>query len=202
MLRLSSNLPDAPRNLAGPRPHMHLRTRYRLSAMPTFLILAACVSVAAMLLVYAYEPAWKFLSSQFPYMPWIVFGVAALVALGSIAWYVLTWAEVKRGVFKVRTVSLARSIDLRELDSVYVYARTASERRGKKHQLLLQLIDVHGTEAWLPLNVWRDEDLLMARILRATIERKVKIDGDPKLVRRFTGLLHSYRSWDRQQAAA
>jgi hypothetical protein len=42
----------------------------------------------------------------------------------------------------------------------------------------------------------------MARLLRATVERKVRIEGDPMLVRRFSGLLNSYKSWELQQAAA
>ena len=41
------------------------------------------------------------------------------------------------------------------------------------------LEDEAGNEVWVPLNSWRDEDLLMARLLRATVERRVKIEGDP-----------------------
>ena len=55
---------------------------------------------------------------------------------------------------------------------------------------------------FLPLNSWRDEDLLMARLLRATVDCRVRIEGEPHLVQRFSGLLDTYKSWDRQQVAA
>ena len=170
--------------------------------MPSFLILAACAGVVLLALLRAWSPIWGFFDDQAGWLPWVVVAVAALVPLAVLSWYSMTWAEVRRSAFTVRTLTGSRRVDLRRLDSVHVFARTPSERGSKKHQLLLQLRDSQGGEAWLPLNVWRDEDLLMARVLRATVERRVQIEGDPKLVRRFSGLLVTYRSWDRQQAAA
>jgi hypothetical protein len=68
--------------------------------------------------------------------------------------------------------------------------------------LILRLEDEAGRDLYLPLGAWRDEDLLMARVLRATVDRRVRIEGDPHLVKRFSGVLETYKSWNRQQAAA
>lgn len=181
---------------------MHLRTRYRLSAVPTPLIVICVGCVVALVALLAVEPVKVFLREQLNVLPWVVLGVsiAAPVAFG--AWYLFTWAEVRNGRFRIRSLSGGHRVDLRRLAAVDVYPRSASSTGRRRHDLLLRLEDEQGGEAWLPLNVWRDEDLLMARVLRATVERKVKIEGDPLHVKRFSGLLETYKSWDRQQGRA
>ncbi len=182
---------------------MNFRTRYRLSAIPSFITLVTCASIVALVAMELYDPFEKMLREQLPIMPMIVKVAAIALPLLCCSWYALNYAEVRRGGrFRMRSLIRSQRLDLRRLESVYVFARSASNSKRKAHQLVLQLRDSDGREAWLPLNVWRDEDLLMARILRATVERKVTIEGDPLLVKRFGRLLVTYRSWDRQQAAA
>jgi hypothetical protein len=181
---------------------MHIRTRYRISAIPSFITFVTCASVVALVALQLYDPFAKVLREQLPFLPWVVLGAAIALPLLCGSWYALNFADVRRGRLRVRSLLRAQRVDLKQLDGVYVFARTASNRRRKAHQLLLQLTDADGREAWLPLSVWRDEDLLMARVLRATVECRVPIEGDPMLVKRFSRLLKTYRSWDRQQAAA
>lgn len=183
-------------------PTMHIRTHLKISAIPSFITLVSSTSVFAVVALKLYEPFTKMLRAQLPALPLVVLCTAIAVPLLCAAWYLLNYADVRRGRLRIRSLLRVQSIDLKRLDGVYVYARTASNSKRKAYELLLQITDAHGREAWLPLNVWRDEDLLMARVLRATVDCKVVIEGDPMLVKRFSRLLKTYRSWDRQQAAA
>jgi hypothetical protein len=179
---------------------MHIRTRYRMSAvpMPLFGICLACL--VALVAILAVDPIHALLAEQLHVLPWVVLVVAAAAPLAFCAWYLLTWAEVRNGRFRIRSLGRVNRVDLRRLASVEVYPRSGSGDGGRhRHDLVLCLEDEQGAQAWLPLNVWRDENLLMARILRATVERRVKIEGDPLLVKRFGGLLDTYKSWDSQQ---
>jgi hypothetical protein len=194
-------LPGSPPRQEPPAP-MHIRTRYRLSAvpMPIIAICFGCMAVVVALL--AFPPAKRLLNEQLGVLPWIVMVVAVLAPVAFLSWYTLTFAEVRRGRFRIHSMGGSRRIDLRRLVTVDVHAKSGSSSKRRRHELILRLVDEHGQEAWLPLNVWGDEDLLMARLLRATVERKVRIEGEPMLVKRFSGLLDTYKSWDRQQAAA
>lgn len=168
--------------------------------MPIIAICLGCMAVIFALLLFA--PVKQLLDEQLGILPWIVVVVAILAPVAFLGWYTFTFAEVHRGRFRVHSLGGSRRVDLRRLVTVDVHAKSSSSSKRRRHELILRLVDEHGQEAWLPLNVWRDEDLLMARLLRATVERRVRIEGEPMLVRRFSSLLDSYKSWDRQQAAA
>lgn len=181
---------------------MHIRTRYRFSAVPTPIIAICLVCVLTLIALVAFPPIKRILDQQLGMLPWVVVVVAILAPLAFLCWYMFTFAEVRRGRFRMRSMGGSSRVDLRRLATVEVFAKSGSTSKRRRHELILRLEDEHGQQAWLPLNVWGDEDLLMARLLRATVERKVKIEGEPVLVRRFSSLLASYKSWDRQQAAA
>lgn len=181
---------------------MHVRTRYRMSAVPTPIV---CICVACFVVlgvILAVPQIQGMLADEMGILKWVVITAAILAPIAFLGWYSLTWAEVRNGRFKVRSISGGYRVDLRRLAAVDVHPKPRSASPRRRHELILRLEDSNGGEAWLPLNVWRDEDLLMARVLRASVERKVAIEGDPMLVRRFTSLLDTYKSWDRQQAAA
>ena len=182
---------------------MHFRTRYRLSAVPLPFVVM-CVACAITLVCLLAVPVVKhFLERQVGVSNEVMMGVASLAPLVFLLWYALTFAEVRRGRFRVRSLrGGGPGVNLKALAAVDVHAKARSGGKRRQHELILRLEDAAGNEAWLPLNAWRDEDLLMARVLRATVERRVRIEGEPLLVRRFSGLLDTYKSWDRQQAAA
>jgi hypothetical protein len=163
-------------------------------------ICVACVLALVALLVL--PPVNDFVEDQGGVLKKAVLGVTLLVPVAFFGWYMLTYVEVRRGVLRVSTMLNGPTLDLRRLARVEVHSRTSSRSKRRRFELILHMEDDDGSELWLPLNSWRDEDLVMARLLRATVDRKVRIEGDPMLVRRFSGLLDTYKSWDRQQAAA
>lgn len=191
---------------------MHHRSRYRLS-FPPFAIVMAC---AAALVAIWLGPLGPLLEGQAPLLPKLVIAVAVLIPVTFAAWYLFSYADVRRHRLTVRSTLSASRVDLRLLVAAEVFDKPSPtimswvmgqggfgvSTRRRQHELMLLLTDEDGRQVLLPLNAWRDEDLLMARVLRATVERRVRIDGEPMLVRRFSGLLDSYKSWDRQQAAA
>lgn len=163
------------------------------------LCVASLIGLVALLVVPA---TTEFLADQRPSLPLIAMGLTALAPLVFLAWYAFSFAEVRHGGFFIRTLTgRGPIVDLRTLAVADVHAKARSGSKRRRFELILRLEDEAGNEAWVPLNAWRDEDLLMARLLRATVERRVKIGGEPLLVRRFSGLLDTYKSWDRQQAA-
>lgn len=181
---------------------MHLRTRYKLAAVPAPLVFI-CVACLGALSVFLAVPRVRImLAEQAWILPYLALGVMIIAPVAFVFWYTLTWVEVRNGRFRIRSLRGGLTVDLRRLVAVDVFPRTASSSKRRRYDLVLRLEDQHGAQAWLPLNVWRDEDLLMARVLRATVERKVTIEGDPLLVRRFSGLLDTYKSWDHQQGRA
>lgn len=191
---------------------MHHRSRYRLS-FPPFAIVTACAAALAAIWV---GPLGDWLGEQVAFLPMVVIGVCAFLPLAFVAWYVFSFADVRRTRLTVRSTFSASRVDLKALVAAEVYAKPSPtvmqylmgqggfgvSKHARRHELMILLTDEAGAQVLLPLNAWRSEDLLMARVLRATVERRVRIDGEPLLVRRFSGLLDSYRSWDRQQAAA
>ncbi len=198
-----SSFPARP-TLADRRTHpMVFRTRYRLSSVPLPMV-ALCVASLIGLVALLVVPGVKsFLQDQMPALPLIAMCLSALAPVVFLAWYACSFAEVRRGRFRVRSLmGGGTAVDLKSLAVADVHAKSGSGSKRRRFELILRLEDQAGNEVWVPLNSWRDEDLLMARLLRATVERRVKIEGDPMLVRRFSGLLDTYKSWDRQQAAA
>lgn len=180
---------------------MHLRTHYRLSAIPLPVIGTGFVCAFALVALLVIRPVTDFIEDQGGVLKQAVFGVSLFIPLALLFWYLLTYVEVRRGVLRVRTVLSVRRVDLRRLVRVEVHSRTSSSSKRRRFELVLHMEDEDGRELWLPLSSWRDEGLLMARLLRATVERKVRIEGDPLLVRRFGDLLNTYKSWEFQQAA-
>ena len=182
---------------------MVFRTRYRLSSVPLPMVALCVLSVIGLVAMLVVPVAQEFRGDQGSGLRYAIYGFAALAPIVFFAWYAFSFAEVKHGRFRVRSLtSSGRVVVLRQLVAADVHAKARSGSKRKRFELILRLEDEAGNEAWVPLNSWRDEDLLMARLLRATVERRVKIEGDPMLVRRFSGLLDTYKSWDRQQAAA
>jgi hypothetical protein len=191
---------------------MHHRSRYRLS-FPPFAIVTACAVVLVAMWV---GPLGPLLERTSPALPRLVIAVCALLPLAFLGWYLFSYADVRRHRLTVRSMFHASRLDLRQLATAEVFAKPTPTvlaflmgqggmgvtEKQRRHELMLLLTDEDGARVLLPLNAWRSEDLLMARVLRATVERRVRIDGEPLLVRRFQGLLDSYRSWDHQQAAA
>lgn len=186
------------------RPHqMVFRTRYRLSSVPLPMVALCVASLIGLVALLVVPAATDFLADQRKSVPLIAMAMTALAPLVLVAWYLFSFAEVRHGGFYIRTLTgRGPIVDLKTLALADVHAKTRSRSKHQRFELILRLEDEAGNEAWVPLNSWRDEDLLMARLLRATVERRVKIGGDPMLVRRFSGLLETYKSWDRQQAAA
>jgi hypothetical protein len=191
---------------------MHHRSRYRLS-FPPFAIVTAC---AAVLVAIWIGPLGPLLERTNHSLPKLVIAVCALLPFAFLGWYLFSFADVRRTTLTVRSLFHASRLDLRTLVKAEVFAKPTPTimsflmgqggmgvtEKQRRHELMLLLTDEEGRQVLLPLNAWRGEELLMARVLRATVERRVRIDGEPLLVRRFSGLLDSYRSWDRQQAAA
>lgn len=181
---------------------MYLRARYKPSAVPFALIAICGACVLAMFAVLLVAPVRQALADEVAALPWVVLGATLLAPLASLGWYAATFAEVNNGILRLRTLAGSRRVDLWHLVAVDVHPKTASEAARRRHELLLRLEDEAGRELWLPLKAWRDEELLVARVLRGTVDSRIKVEGDAALVRRFSGLLDTYKSWDRQQAAA
>ncbi|MEO6867410.1 MAG: hypothetical protein ABI200_05265 [Gaiellales bacterium] len=173
---------------------MHYRARYKLTAVP-FVVVTVCL-VALVAVLWA-PHLGRLLSEQIPILPQVVIGVASLIPIAFLCWYMSSYVDINRGVLRVRSVLRLQRVNLRKLSQAEIFGR----RDGKKFKLILFLADAEGRQLFLPLDTWRDEDLIMARVLRATVERRVKIEGEPMLVRGFSRLLDTYKSWDRQQAA-
>lgn len=185
---------------------MHLRVRYRLSFAP-FAIVGACI---AAVIAMSVGPLGGILAAASPQLPRALTAACVLVPLAFVGWYSFSFVELRGGRLTVRSLLHASRLELRDLAKVEVYAReqgtvarllTGGFAR-REHDLLVRLEDEHGGRVLLPLNSWRDEELLMARVLRATVDRRVRIQGEPLVVRRFTGLLDSYKSWERRQRRA
>ena len=191
---------------------MHHRSRYRLS-LPPFAIVTACTAV---LVAIWLGPLGPLLERTSEALPRVVIAACVLLPLAFFGWYLFSYADVRRHRLTVRSTLHASRLDLRLLSKAEVFAKPTptimsfvlgqggfgvTEKR-RQYELMLLLTDEEGRQVLLPLNAWRGEELLMARVLRATVERRVRIDGDPMLVRRFSRLLDSYRSWDHRQAAA
>ncbi|MCW2949146.1 MAG: hypothetical protein JWN41_159 [Thermoleophilia bacterium] len=202
LLQLSETLPIG----AVVRKHPLVRitsamnhlSRPRIPTTPMTIVVLSTVLLLAVLVVHRLS---NFLAQQFSALPMITACVAGLGPLAFVVWYLLSYAHVHQGKLRVRSIMTKQMIDLRKLVGAEVYNRgRGNGNRGKFH-LMLHLEDDDGRQLWLPLNTWRDEDLLMARVLRATVDCKVRIEGDPLLVRRLSGLLQTYKSWDRQLAA-
>ena len=170
---------------------MNIRTRYRIHTTP-FLIMVVCVATIISVLAFPSVPA--FLREQASLLPLATLLVASLGPVLFLTWYLSCYADVRRAKLTVRWFWRVQRVDLRRLE----YAEVLPAGRGK---LVMLLEDSRGAQTWLPLAAWRDEDLLMARVLRATVDCRIKIDGDPFVVKRFAGVLDSYKSWDRQLAA-
>jgi hypothetical protein len=173
---------------------MHYRTRYKLTAVP-YVIVAACLSAIGLV---AYGPVGPWLRRQWAHFPMVVLLGGGLLTLAMALWYLTSYVEVRRSTLALRSKLDVQAIDLKLL------VRAEVSAKDSKHgsTLILRLEDEEGRELFLPLGAWRDEDLLMARVLRATVDRRVRIEGDPRLVKRFSGMLDTYKSWDRQRAAA
>jgi len=178
---------------------MHIRTRQRIHPL-LFLVIASLAFYLAMLLVV---PALEaFLADLVSFLPRATMMVSFFTLSAIAIKHYWTYADVSRGQLHVRSVTKTQRVELRRLAGVEVLAKHGSSAKRKQFELLLLLTDVDGRRVVLPLNQWRDEDLLMARVLRATVDRKVRIEGDPLLVKRFAKLLETYKSWDRQLAPA
>ncbi len=173
---------------------MHFRTHLRVSTIPFVIVTISVIAFIAVMWVPKVKP-W--LAAQIDILPWLVIGLAATIVVAFFAWYVLSYASVRRSVLTVRSMTSKHRVNMRSLVAAEVYPKGR-----KRFSLILRLEDTSGRQVFLPLNTWRDEDLLMARVLRATVDSKVRIEGEPLLVKRFSGLLDTYKSWDRQQADA
>lgn len=178
---------------------MNFRTHLRVSPVPFLIVVGSLIALVAVLWVPKIKSV---LAEQVSFLPTVVLCVSILLPVAFLAWYLLSYADVRRGTFTVRSLTRKHRVDLKRLVEAEVIGKSGNGSKRKQFELILRLEDEDGRQVYLPLNSWRDEDLLMARILRATVDRKVRIDGEPILVRRFSGLLDSYKSWDRQQAAA
>lgn len=177
---------------------MNYRTRYRVSSVPLFVV-SACL---CMLLALTRPIFRSWLDEQVPNLAYMALGVGVLLPLVFSFWYLSSYAQVRHGWFTVRSMLHRQRTNLKALAYAEVYPK--ARRRGRKnaYDMILRLEDAEGRQVWLPLNSWRDEDLLMARLLRATVECRVTIEGDPLQVKRFGRLLDSYKSWERRLTAA
>ena len=174
---------------------MHLRTRYRLGmigVIPTIMLLISAAAAVAVLV----PPGHDFLVTELGVPRIVWFGLAAVVLTAVLAWYALTYVSVDNGKLTMRSMRGRSQVRLRRLD----FAELIS-LGGRKGGIVVRLEDMEDGEVYLPLGPWRDEDLLVAIILRATVTRRVKIEGDPEVVEVFTNLKASYRSWEGKQAA-
>lgn len=182
---------------------MNFRTRYRLASIPLPMVALCVVSLIGFVALMVIPGAKPFLADQWHRLPLLLLALTALAPVVFVIWYTFSYADVTRGWFRVRTLfGGAVPVDLKSLVAADVHAKARSSSKRRRHELILRLEDEAGREVWVPLNAWRDEDLLMARLLRATVDCRIKIGGDQLLVKRFSGLLDTYKSWDRQQAAA
>jgi hypothetical protein len=116
-------------------------------------------------------------------------------------WWWFSYAAIRRHKFTVRTIGSKQQVQLNRLVAAEIFPKPGRQRGGRP-QLVLKLEDRRGQQVYLPLGAWHAEHLLMARVLRATVDCKVRIEGEPELVRSFGGMIKAYRSWDHQQAAA
>lgn len=181
---------------------MRTRTRYRVRFVPALMVLASALIFGGILLV---PQIGRSLERSFELLPWLLLGLTGSVLLTFASWWTVCYAEVERGVLRVSSLRSKRAVNLRLLASAEVHIRGRKKGRGRKQAagyVALRLTDRDGRVVWVPLDVWADENVLLARIMRAAVDRRVRIDGEPNAVGRFTKLRESYKSWDRQQAAA
>ena len=163
-----------------------------LGLIPTLLLLVSAAGVVCLLI----PPVRDFMLYELgiPQWGWLTF---AGVTFGFVLLlYALTFISVDRGRLTMRSLRGKSGVNLRRLD----YAELIS-LGGRKGGIVVRLEDLDGGEVYLPLGPWRDEDLLVAIILRAAVARKVKIEGDAEVVEVFTALKQSYRPREGQQAA-
>lgn len=172
------------------------RTRYRIAPLPFFLV-SLCLLVIATLVLRPQFGAW--LDDQAPMLSMIVMAAASILPSLFFFWYISSFAEIQLQRLRVRSMFGNHSVDLRMITAVDVFPKSTARGKRKQLELIMRLEDINGDEVWLPLNAWRDEDLLVARLLRATVEKRIPIGGEPEHVERFTSLLGRYKSWDRQQ---
>lgn len=171
---------------------MSIRLRYRIHTTP-FIIVAIC---AVMLVaVVTMSRVAQFLGEQVSWLPLATIIVAAAGPVLFFTWYFSCYAEVRRGKLRLRWFWRKQLVSLKRLTYVEVLPR------GRGKSLVMYLEDESGAQAWLPLNSWRDEELLMASVLRATVERRVRIEGETSTVERFGGVLRDYRSYESRLAA-
>lgn len=167
-------------------------------------MMLAVISTVPLVAVVTVHTVATWLHQNLPIPTWIVLVLTAIPPLLLFAVYMLSFAELQRGTLRCRNLRRSQKVALRRLIEAEIYDRSGkSNARGRKaRKLVMRLRDRQGGEVWLPLDSWNDEDLLMAVVLRSTVDCRVRIEGDPDAVLRFSGLLDSYKSWDRQQAAA
>lgn len=172
---------------------MNFRTYHRIHRVPSTILFVCLVTFLVVLNV---STVTDFLREQNKVLPMVTLAVTALGPLLFVIWFSTCYADVRQGTLRVSWFFRKQRINLRKL----VQAEVLGTGRGGK-SLVMRLEAEDGTQLWLPMMTWRDEDLLMARVLRAAVDCKIKVDGDPMLVRRFARVLDSYKSWDRQLAA-
>jgi hypothetical protein len=187
-------LPHSP-PLAGRRifAAMNFRTYHRIHRVPSTILFVCLITFSAVLSI---GQVAEFLRDQSKLLPMIVLAGTAIGPVLFVFWYLTCYAAVRRSTLRVKWFWRTQTINLRRLEQAEVLATGRGER-----SLVMRLEESDGTQLWLPLTTWRDEDLLMARVLRATVDCRVRIEGDPMLVRRFARVLDTYKSWDRQLAA-
>lgn len=173
---------------------MRIRTYHRINTGPALILTASLLTLIAVLTIKSFS---DLLREQLEVLPLMVIGLTVIMPILFSAWYLSCYAESQRGILRVRWFWRVQQIDLKLLEHAEVFP--VGGKKGKA--LALRLEDENGFQLWLPLDSWRDESLLMACVLRATVDRRVLIDGDPRIVRRFSSVLDSYKSWDRKLAA-
>lgn len=187
---------------ADARKYMHLRSRYRMR--PVTMALAS-LSVLPLFALVATGGVGSWLR-ELTALPTWAFAVAAVIPPLLIwTWYMLSFVELRTGQLVCRGLNRARIVDLRLLVEVEVAPRsrgvTAGSGRTRTAPLVLVLRDADGMEVALPLASWRDEDLLLAAVLRHAVDRRVRVGGDPQCLRELDGMLRSHRGAHLREAA-
>ncbi len=102
---------------------MVFRTRYRLSSVPLPMVALCVVSLIGLVALLVLPAAKSFLEDQMRSLPLIAMAITALAPLVFIAWYACSFAEVRRGRFRVRTLTGGGTgVDLRSLAVADVHA--------------------------------------------------------------------------------
>lgn len=169
---------------------MTIFSRYRSNP---FLAAAVILCLAVVSVIYVVDDAREYLADIASFLPTLTVSLLMIPPVIFFLWYFSSYGRIQRGILRIAWFGRTARVSTRNLSSVEVL-------RGRGKSLMLRLSDEFGSELVFPLNVWRDEALIVAGILRAASNRRIDVSGDPELLEEFFHCLNDHRTWDAQLA--